>query len=48
MEKAREFQERIYLSFIDYTKAFDYLDTANCGKLLEKEVPYVCRSRSNS
>ena len=26
MEKAREFQENIYFSFIDYTKAFDYVD----------------------
>ena len=39
MEKTREFQERIYFCFIDCTKAFDYLDTANCGKLLEMEVP---------
>ena len=26
IEKAREFQENIYLSFIDYTKSFDYVD----------------------
>ena len=25
-EKAREFQENIYFSFIDYTKAFDCVD----------------------
>ena len=25
-EKAREFQENIYLCFIDYTKAFDCVD----------------------
>ena len=26
IEKAREFQENIYLCFIDYTKAFDCVD----------------------
>ena len=26
MEKAREFQENIYFSFIDYAKAFDCVD----------------------
>ena len=26
MEKAREFQKNIYCYFIDYAKAFDYLD----------------------
>ena len=26
MEKAREFQKNIYFCFIDYTKAFDYMD----------------------
>ena len=26
MEKAREFQKNIYLCFIDYAKAFDYVD----------------------
>ena len=26
MEKAREFQENIYFCFIDYAKAFDYVD----------------------
>ena len=25
-EKAREFQKNIYFSFIDYAKAFDYVD----------------------
>ena len=25
-EKAREFQKNIYLSIIDYAKAFDYVD----------------------
>jgi len=26
IEKAREFQKNIYFCFIDYTKAFDYID----------------------
>ena len=26
MEKAREFQKNIYFCFIDYSKAFDYVD----------------------
>ena len=26
LEKAREFQKNIYFCFIDYTKAFDYVD----------------------
>ena len=26
MEKAREFQKNIYFCFIDYTKAFGYVD----------------------
>ena len=26
IEKAREFQKSIYFCFIDYTKAFDYVD----------------------
>ena len=26
MEKAREFQKNIYFSFLDYAKAFDYVD----------------------
>ena len=31
IEKAREFQKNIYLCFIDYAKAFDWI-TTNCGK----------------
>ena len=34
MEKAREFQKNIYSCFIDYTKAFDYVD--HCGKFFKK------------
>ena len=26
MEKAREFQKNVYFCFIDYAKAFDYVD----------------------
>ena len=35
-EKAREFQKNIYFCFIDYSKAFDYLDHKNCGKFLKR------------
>ena len=34
MEKAREFQKNIYFCFIDYTKAFDYLDHNKLWKIL--------------
>ena len=37
IEKAREFQKNIYLCFIDYTKAFDYVDHNKLWKTL-KEV----------
>ena len=36
IRKPREFQENIYLCFIDYAKAFDYVDTANCGKFFKR------------
>ena len=57
MEKARELQKSIYFCFIDYAKAFDYVDhnklenssrdgnTRPPDLLLEKSV---CRSGSNS
>ena len=32
IEKAREFQKNIYFCFIDYAKAFDWVDHTNCGK----------------
>ena len=35
IEKARQFQKNIYFCFIDYAKAFDHVDTANCGKFLK-------------
>ena len=34
IEKAREFQEDIYFCFIDYAKAFDYVDHNKRGKFL--------------
>jgi len=36
IEKAREFQKNIYLCFIDYTKAFDYVDHNRLWKALEE------------
>ena len=57
MENAREFQKNIYFCFIDYSKAFDYVDhnklenserdgnTRSRYLRLEKSV---CRSGSNS
>ena len=56
MEKAREFQKNIYFCFIDYTKAFDYVDHNKLWKILKGNTrpPYlppekpVTRSRGNS
>ena len=40
IEKAREFQENIYFCFIDYVKAFDYVDHNKLWKILkEMEIP---------
>ena len=37
MEKAREFQKKkIYFCFIDYTKAFDYVDHNKLWKILKE------------
>ena len=36
MQKAREFQKNIYFCFIDYAKAFDCVDTINCGKFWKR------------
>ena len=33
-EKAREFQKNIYFCFIDYAKAFDYVDHNKVWKIL--------------
>ena len=35
-EKAREFQKNIYLCFIDYAKAFDYVDHNKLWKILQE------------
>ena len=35
-EKAREFQESIYFSFIDYAKAFDCVDQNTLWKILQE------------
>ena len=40
VEKAREFQKNIYFFFIDYTKAFDYVDHNKLWKILE-EMDYL-------
>ena len=36
IEKAREFQKNIYLCFIDYAKAVDWVDYDKMLKLLER------------
>ena len=36
VKKAREFQKNIYFCFIDYTKAFDYLDHNKLWKILQE------------
>ena len=36
MKKAREFQKNIYFSFIDYAKAFDYVDHNKLWKILKE------------
>ena len=36
MEKAREFQKNIYFYFINYTKAFDYVDHNKLWKILKE------------
>ena len=36
IEKAREFQKSIYLCFIDYAKAFDYVDHNKLWKVLKE------------
>ena len=36
IEKAREFQKKIYFCFLDYTKAFDCVDQYKLWKILKK------------
>ena len=50
IQKAREFQKNIYFCFIDYAKAFDWVDhkkleNSSRPPYLPPEKP-VCRSRS--
>ena len=49
IEKAREFQKNIYFCFIDYAKAFDYVDHSKLCKIL-KEMgipdPVTCLLRN--
>ena len=37
IKKARQFQENIYFCFIDYTKAFDYVDHNKLWKILQEK-----------
>ena len=57
MEKARELQKNIYFCFIDYAKAFDYVDdnklenSERDGNTRPPDLPLeqlICRSGSNS
>ena len=57
MEKAREFQKNIYFCFIDYAKAFDYVDhnklenSERDGNTRPPDLPLekpISRSGSNS
>ena len=36
IEKAREFQKNIYFCFLDYAKAFDYVDHNKLWKILKE------------
>ena len=47
MEKAREFQKNIYFCFIDYAKAFDYVNHNTLCKILkEMRIPDSCLLRN--
>ena len=57
IEKAREFQKNIYFCFIDYAKAFDWVDHNKLWKILKEmgiqttllsPEKSVCRSGSSS
>ena len=41
MEKAREFQKNIYFCFIDYAKAFDYVDHNKMWKILKEREDQI-------
>ena len=36
IEKARDFLKNIYFCFIDYAKAFDCVDSADCGEFFKR------------
>ena len=40
MKKARELQKNIYFCFVDYAKAFDYVDHYKLWKILKKRWEY--------
>ena len=40
IKKAREFQKNIYFCFIDYVKAFDYVDHNKLWRILRKRWEY--------
>ena len=44
MEKTREFQKNIYFCFIDYAKAFDYVDHNKLWKILKYDAVKVLHS----
>ena len=49
IKKAREFQKNIYFCFIDYAKAFDYVDHKKLWKILKKMAvirPPTCLLRN--
>ena len=46
IEKAREFQKNIYFCFIDYAKAFDYVDHSKLWKFLKRQEYQTIRSTS--
>ena len=57
IKKAREFQKNIYFCFIDYAKAFDFVDHSKLesserdGNTRPPDLPLekpICRSRSDS
>ena len=55
IKKAREFQKNIHFDFIDYAKAFDFVDHNELWKILKEmgipDLPLekpVCMSGSNS
>ena len=46
MEKAREFQKNIYFRFIDYAKAFDFVDHNKLWKILKEMGIPTCLLRN--